>query len=261
MKKTLLQLVQDIMSDTDGDEVNSINDTVESSQVAKIVRSTYEAMMTNRNWPHMEKLVSLNPSSDPSRPTHMSLPDNVKNLLSLNYNKAKSGVSKRDYQPVKWVEPDDFLRITNREDNTSPNVLTVVDPSGIELFIRTDKAPQRFTSFDNKTLVFDSFDSGVEQSLQESKVQARGEVYPTWVHTDTFVPDLPAEAFPALYEEALSTASIRIRQVQDAKAEQNSARQQRWLSRNINRLEHGVKYPNYGRKGRRGCKDVTFRNG
>lgn len=259
MKKTLLQLVQDILSDSDGDVVNSINDTVESEQVARIVRSTYEAMMTNRNWPHLNKLISLVPSSDSSKPTHLYLPENCKNLLSLRYDKQNVNSGRKQYQPVKWVEPDDFLRLTNQEDNTQAQVVTVVDDSGIELFIRNDRAPSKFTSFDNRALVFDAYDSSIEQTLQESKVQARGEVYPVWIHEDSFVPDLPAEAFPALYEEALSTSSLRIRQVQDVKAEQESARQQRWLSRNVNRLEHGVKYPNYGRKGRKGCKDVTFR--
>lgn len=259
MKKTLLELVQNILSDSDGDVVNSINDTVESEQVARIVRSTYEAMMVNRNWPHLEKLVSLVAYSDSTRPTHMALPENVKELLSLNYDKSRAVGGRKEYQGVRWVEPDDFLRLSNMENSNNPQVITVVDPSGIELFIRNDRAPSKFTSFDNKTLVFDSFDSSIEQSLQESKVQARAEVYPGWRHEDDFIPDIPAEVFPALYEEALSTASLRLRQVQDAKAEQNSSRQQRWLSRNINRLEHGVKYPDYGRRGRKGCKDVTFR--
>lgn len=259
MKKTLLELVQDILSDSDGDVVNSINDTVESEQVARIVKSTYEAMMTNRNWPHLKKLLTLIPSSDPSRPTHMKLPDNLKNLISLNYNKEKVGSARREYLSVRWVEPDDFLRTVNRENNTNPSVTTVVDSSGIELFIRNDRAPTKFTSFDNKTLVFDAFDSGVEQSLQSSKVQAYGETYPLWEHRDDFVPDLPAKAFPALFEESLSKSSLRLRQVQDVKAEQESARQQRWLSRNIDKLEHGVKYPNYGRRGRKGYRDVTFR--
>lgn len=259
MKKSLLDLVQRILEASDGDQVNSIFDTVEATQIAGIVRSTYEAMMTNRNWPHLERLISLVPSSDPDKPTHMYLPENCKNLLSLSYNKEKVGDGHRQYLPVKWVEPDDFLRMSNQENSSRPYVKTVIDDSGIELFIRTDHAPSRFTSFDNKALVFDSYDISVDQALQESKVQARGEVYPIWEHVDDYIPDLPAEAFPALFEEALSTASLRVRQVQDVKAEQESARQQRWLSRNVNRLEHGVKYPDYGRKGRKGCKDVTFR--
>src|SRR5690554_7382013 len=93
MKKTLLQLVQDILSASDGDEVNSIFDTVESTQVANIVRTTYEAMMTNRSWPHLEKLVTLTPSSDPSRPTHMYLPDNVKDRKSTRLNSSHVRIS------------------------------------------------------------------------------------------------------------------------------------------------------------------------
>ena len=50
MKYTLLEIVQEILSDMDSDEVNSIDDTVESQQVASIVRSAYMAIMSNRNW-------------------------------------------------------------------------------------------------------------------------------------------------------------------------------------------------------------------
>ena len=52
MKYTLLAIVQEILSDMDSDEVNSIDDTVESQQVASIVRSAYMAIMSNRNWAH-----------------------------------------------------------------------------------------------------------------------------------------------------------------------------------------------------------------
>ena len=45
MKFTLLEMVQEILSDMDSDEVDSIEDTVEAEQVATIVRSTYLAMM------------------------------------------------------------------------------------------------------------------------------------------------------------------------------------------------------------------------
>ena len=40
-KLTLLEMTQDIMSDMDSDEINSINDSVEALQVAQIIKTTY----------------------------------------------------------------------------------------------------------------------------------------------------------------------------------------------------------------------------
>ncbi len=259
MKKTLLELVQDILSDMDSDEVNGINDTVESAQVAQIVRATYEAMLSNRDWPHLKRGVNLTPFSDPAFPTHVTVPDNIKRLISINYNKIRVGETRKNYQPVDWVDPDDFLRMTNAEDSTSAKVDVITDPSGIELLIRNDKAPTKFTSFDDKTLVFNSYDSSVDSSIQSSKIQARAYVFPTWSHVNSFVPDLPAEAFTALLEEAKSRAMIKLKQVSDPKAEQEARRQQSWLSRNDWVVNGGIKYPNYGRKSRKGARDITFR--
>lgn len=258
MKKTLLEIVQDILSDMDGDNVNSIFDTVESTQVAQIVRSTYEAMMTNREWPHLRKMVGLTSSGDPALPTHMLLPADCKRLISLNYNKAKVGELRKKYEPIKYVDPDSFLIASNQENSTLPEVDVIVDPSGIELLIRNDRPPTRYTSFDDNTVVFNSYDSSVDATLQESKVQARGEVYASWTHQDSFIPDLPAEAFPALIEEAKSKASMKVRQVQDVKAEQEAGRQQRWLSRKGWRVAGGIRYPDYGRNSRKGYRDPTF---
>lgn len=44
MRKTLLEMVQDILSEMDSDEVNSINDTVEAEQVATIIKNCYLAL-------------------------------------------------------------------------------------------------------------------------------------------------------------------------------------------------------------------------
>ena len=49
MRKSLLEIVQTILLDMSGDEVNSIQDTEEALQVASIVQNTYLAMMSNTN--------------------------------------------------------------------------------------------------------------------------------------------------------------------------------------------------------------------
>ena len=46
-KMTLLEITQDIMSDMDSDNVNSINDSVEALQVAQVVKTTYYNIISN----------------------------------------------------------------------------------------------------------------------------------------------------------------------------------------------------------------------
>lgn len=254
----LLDIVVDILNDMDGDQVNSIDDTFESEQVAQIVKSTYFAMMSNRNWPHTRQTVQILPSGDSALPTHMNVQEAIKELCFINYNKVKDGETRKLYKKVKYLYPDDFLRVTNRRNNDNADIDVITDPTGVELLIKNDTAPTYYTSFDDEALVFDSYDNLVDTTLQQSKVQAQAYIIPTWSQVDDFIPDLPDEAFTALLEESKSRAMLKLKQVQDIKAEQESTRQQRWLSRKARRVEGGIRYPNYGRRGF-GTRDATFR--
>ena len=260
-KMTLLEIVQDILSDMDSDEVNSIDDTMEAQQVAQIVKSTYIAMMSNRNWPHLKKAVQIQASGTTALPTHMTLQDSIKEMVLINYNVVKTGETRRRYQKVRWLEPEEFLRKSNNLNSDAANVDIIQDTTGVELLIRNDVAPQYYTSFNDTTLVFDSYDNTVDSTLQMSKIQAQAYVMPTWTHTDASIPDLPDEAFTALLEEAKSRASMKLKQSIDSKAEQEASRQNRWLSRKAWRAEGGVKFPNYGRGSRKsssGTANATF---
>lgn len=262
MKYTLLDIVQEILSDMDSDEVNSIDDTAEAGQVATIVKSTYLAMMSNRNWPHQRKGITFTSFSSPDRPTHMKLSSDVKEVCFVNYNVAKNGEPKKKYQPVSFLDSEEFLRKTNKEDSTKSNVQVVVDPSGIELLIRNDRAPEYYTTFNDEDLVFDSFDNEIDTTLQESKIQSQGYVMSDWVHKDDAVPDIPDTVFTSLIEEAKSRASTKLRQIVDRKSEQEAVRQRRWLARKSRRNAGGIKFPNYGRGTRKGfskgSSDPTF---
>lgn len=257
---TLLELTQDILNDMDGDQVNSTTDTFESEQVAQIIKSTYFAMISNRNWPHTRHTVQILPSGTSALPTHMNVQESIKELCFINYNKVKVGSSRKLYKPVKYLYPDDFLRVINARNSDSDTVDVITDPTGVELLITNNTAPAYYTSFDDEQLVFDSYDNEVDTTLQQSKVQAHAYVIPTWTTSDDFIPDLPAEAFTALLEESKSRAMLKLKQVQDVKAEQEASRQQRWLSRNARRVNGGIRYPNYGR-GSASHSDPTFNQG
>lgn len=251
MKKTLLEIVQDILNDMDSDEVNSIDDTVESQQTAQIVKTCYYEMLANRNWPHMRKIVQLDGLSNLDKPNYLKLPDNLKELSFFKYEKQKLDETKTILQDVIYKEPEDFLYFISSRNSDNSNVDTVIDFSGSKLLILNNVAPQYWTSFDDVYVVTDSYNSEVDDTLQKSKSQCVAYIVPSWTNEDTFIPDLPIDAFPALIEEAKSTAFVSLKQMANQKAEQKAARQNRWLSRKSWRAHGGIVYPDYGRKGRR----------
>jgi hypothetical protein len=220
-------------------------------------------MISNRNWPHTRRVVNLVASGSNLLPTHMTFDEDIKEMISVYYDKAKLTETRTRFEEVKWKDPDDFLRLVNHRDSTSADVLNVADTSGITLIISTNKAPTYFTSFDDEQLVFDSYDSDVDSTLQSSKSQARAYVMPTFTLDNEHTPDLPMEAFSALIEEAKSKAQFKLKQMQDIKSEQEAGRQTRWLSRKAWTVNGGIRYPNYGRKrnGTMNYRDKTFDEG
>lgn len=246
-RMTLLEITQDILNDLDGDEVNSIDDTVEATQVAQIVKSTYFALAHIRNWYSNRTLVNLVASGDNSLPTHVTLPTNLSELVFINYDSAREGQNRKIFQPIRYVYPDEFLRRQNQYNTEDDNVDIIQDPSGVELMIRNDIPPTVYTSFNDDVIVFDAYDKAVDDTIQSNKIQAMGFVTPTWTHSDDFVPVMPEEAFSLLTEESKSKAAIKIRQVADEKAEQESQRQNRWLARKQWRVKGGIRKPSYGR--------------
>lgn len=249
-KMSLLEIVQDILNDADADTVNSINDTVESMQTAQIVKTSYFEIIANRNWPHLKKTINLDSSADPLYPTHLKLPVGIKELLTFNYNKRKPADPKDRFEGLRYCQPEDFLRKINKRNSLESNIIRVTDFGGVTLLIRNDKQPEYYTSFDDEYVIADSWDSSLETTLVSINTQCIVYQDPVWSIDDSFVPDLPSEAFPALLEESKSTAFVVLKQQANEKAEQKSRRQQRWLSRKAWRVNGGVRYPDYGRASR-----------
>lgn len=260
MKKSLLQIVQNILNDLDSDEVNSIYDTVESEQIAEIVEQTYNDIISTRNWPHLSKLIQLESSTTQDKPTHCKLPESVKELEFINYDTRKEDDDDLAYRPVEYLYPDQFLYHTNQRRSSADYTDIINNDDGLVLLINNNEAPKYWTSFDDEYIVFDSYNKSMESTIQNSKMQVKAYVTPKWETKDSFIPDLPAEAFSKLIAEAKSTAFLVIKQMSNEKAEQISQRQSRWLSRKAWSAKGGVRYPDYGRKGRGRAskKDITF---
>ena len=261
-KMTLLDIVQSILSNMDSFEVNSINETPESLQIATIVRDTYYETIASRNWANKKQLFQFNSSLTPDKPTHFKIPEDVKEVTWIRYNCRDVEDTRLQYREIKYLYPDEFLDILYARDSTDTTKYQVVtENDGVQLIIQTDKAPQYWTSFDDQYIIMDSFNSEVDSTLQNAKLSVYGVRNTKWEMTDTFVPDLPVEAFPLLLAEAESYAFVVLKGVSNQKAEQRAQRQNVWLSRKNWTAHGGVRYPDYGRKsGRRAVRKSPYLN-
>ena len=240
MKKTLLELVQSILSDMDSEPVNSISDSIEAEQIASVIEDTYFNFISARDIPEHRQLIKITSLSDNTKPTHFKYVG--KEIYWLRYNIDET--TGTNYREVKFIEPGDFV---TRNVDTS-NTLIVPDvQAGTDLIIRNDRMPSFYTSFDDEHIVMDSYKSSVETTLQNSKTQAYGVVYPSFTISYTFTPDLDDTLFPYLLAESKSVAFSLFKSGSDPKVEQAARRLKSYVQNDMFRTKKENVRNKYGR--------------
>lgn len=251
-KMTLLEMVQNILSDMEEDVVTSYTDTVSSQAVAEIIKNTYDNIISGRDWPHLYKMFKLT-STGTNTPTRMILPETIMSLEYVKYNKKRPGESRDRFTEIPFVEPQEFMRILDDRDGSDDAIAIVNDPdSQVPLNIYTDRHPTMYTSFSEAALTFDGYYGDVENGarLFTDNTQCYGKLYPNIVMANSLYFPLPIEAYQMLLEEAKSTAFLTLKQMPNQKAEQHSVTQRRRMSQQAWTIRNGIKYPDYGRKGK-----------
>ena len=256
MKMTLLEMVQNILSAMESDDVNSISDTPEGEMVADIIKEVYYQTVAEFSTPDLATaFFTLEGLGDTSKPNYMKLPDDVEEIYWLKYNSRKVGDTVDKYNKLTYCAPEEFFDWTARRDETETIVDVITTDGGIPLNIYNDRAPSRWTQIDNEYIIFDAFDSAVDTTLQASKSVAGGRRVPAFTISDTFVPDLDSRLFPYLLAEAKAVSFVNVKQEANPKQEQISRRQKvnsqnsktRFQELNKNNLVLQGS-PNFGRK-------------
>jgi hypothetical protein len=235
-RHTLLEMTQDILSALDGDEVNSVGDTVEALQVATTIKQCYYDICATLDIPSKMALMQLEPTNDTGRPNYLRLPDTIRDIEWLRYNK----------NTVFYMTPEEFVTR-----NVPKEYIEVTDFNGIIFQIGVSQDPKYWTTFDNEYVCFDSYNMDEDATLQSSKSLCWGQTDRLFEITDNFVPDLDATQFPLLMAEAIATCFVNQKQITNNKAEATARRQ---LVRGQNdrwRLGQRKPYnrtPDYGRR-------------
>lgn len=258
--KNLLQITQEILSDINGDEVDSIFDTEESEQVARSVIASYNNLMSKKNWAHQRKLLNMEGLESSTRPNYMKIPDEVKEVIVLNFDKAKVTDTRKKFEEIKYLDPDQFIHYTNGRNDSDSNVVLITDFNGVELAIRNDEAPQYYTTFDDTYVIFDAWDSAVSDEIDSTQCTVLAYVLFTLELQDTATPDLPLDAERLLIEEATARAAWKQNEFRDIESIAAAQSQRRTLSQKEWRLKERNRYPDYGRNtNKRGySKHPTF---
>ena len=251
-KDTLLEIVQDIMSDADGDVINSIGDTVESEQVANIVKQEYFDIADNMDITHHRTVSQLN-ATGASTPSVMTRPEGFYDIEWVMYDKRTTSGGDPAFDDVYYREPDEFIKIVKAL-NASDSTVDTQTINGIIFNCYNDRAPTWYTVLDGyDNIVFDAYDSNLETNLQTSKSMAYGTQRPTLTIADATVPDLPQNLMSLLrnrsrsmYFDLFKDGTTKEIDKRQRNSEVRAQRQRHIAARN--RRKDQRRTPDYGRK-------------
>lgn len=202
-KDTLLDIVQDILSDADGDEVNSISDTIESDQCARVVRAEFFNIVDDFDIKMHETQTQLTATSG-TTPTVMQRPEGFHSIEKIWYDKRTTAGGDPDFKEVYFKDPESFLETSFSLNASDSDVSTLsLTDSGHTLNIKNDEHPTYWTVLEGyDDIIFDSYDSSLDTNLQASKSLCKGVARPTFSLADATVPDLPQNLMGLLRDRA-----------------------------------------------------------
>lgn len=252
---TLLDYTQQILSSLDSETVNSYSDTVESIQVANIIKTVYNDIQARVDLPEHYTLFELTASTDTDQPVLMTRPDDVLNIEWVQYNKVVDGDTDPLFQSVTYLPLMEFLRRADSlkvsEDEVESFDYTQTNGDTLTFLYRNDVAPTYFTTFDDHVLIFDSYDSEVDTTLQKTKTRCYGKKDQEFILSDSYVPFLDRDLSTLLLNEAKVLAFTELKQVGHDVARQWAMRG--WSK--VQKSKRGIdskrseldRLPNYGR--------------
>lgn len=255
-KRTLLAITQSILSATDGDEVNSIGDTMESLQVVDIIRAVYEEIREEHDLPSNSLLFTLEEAATSDYPTRLKLPERISVMKWVKYAEVtyptEEGVPvSKKYKDVKYLSPEEFLLIVNNR-NPLDSIYTVVDyplDPNIKLSIQNNKFPQYWTTFDDEHIWFDSWDNTQDSTIVANHTQCLGLNSTDFILDDDFIPRLPGNLIPYFESTCMSRCIAHFKQEINPEVVRNQNRlrirsqRNKWRARRKNN-----EGPDYGKR-------------
>lgn len=204
MSTTLLSMTQDILSDMDGDEVAAIADTIESDQIARVIKRVYDDLVSEMEFKHTKELFQLTASGDNNLPIKMSFPEGYYGIEWVKYDHRLLAGDPTDLTNVAFMQPSDFMEMQAQLDTSDSTVGSLLDPTSGTVYInyKNDAHPSYWTTFDESVIYFNSYLASLDTTLVAAKTMAYGYKTPSLSLTSAAVIDLPVNLMSLLRAEA-----------------------------------------------------------
>lgn len=254
MRYTLLELTQRILESMESDEVSTVGETPESLSVANIIKECYFDIVGQHSPAEQEGLYKLDASTDDTKPALMTIPSSVSKIVWLKYDTGTSA----GQTDLRYVTNDEFYYMMTGLDTSQTNIDSmVVEVNGKSFTFKfyNDRMPSYYTIFDDYLVVFDAYDSSIEDTLTEARSIVWAHLVPEFELEDEFIPDLDPRQFQLLLQEAKSQAFVELKQAQNPTAERKARKNQILTQQNKRDNNPGFAnqlHAQFGRNGRNG---------
>ena len=251
-KKTILTLVQELGESIGSDEIDVLGETIEAVEIVSILRQVYTEVLDRKRWEFLrDRVRQLDVRAGGSTQLNtLTIPDDVSRITCLKY---RTDNTIEDYIQLEYVTACEFVDRVQSRNPANADITTITNVDGVSLFIINDKAPKYWTSFDEETISFDGYDAsrGAGNLIADSVIIA--DVVPEADFTDPAATlPVPQRMETLIFNEAISTCSLRLRQTVDPKAEKIATRQHRALREQLHVTNKDQAEINHGRRSRSG---------
>jgi len=253
-KRTILKLIQDLGAAIGSDEIDTLDETIEASEIADILEQTVTEVISRKRWEFLkDRIRQLDDRAGGSTQLNtLVIPSDVTRVNCLRYRDTNN-TAITTFLDLTYMQPCEFIEFVQARNSTDSNITAIANDDGVLINVLTDNAPTRWTSFDEENITFDAYDAsvGTGNLIADSVIIA--DIVPVIDYTDpTATLKLPERMETLIFNEALSYCNYRLRQTRDPRADRIARRQHISLREQEHITNKDIQEANHGRRSRSG---------
>ncbi|AUR83383.1 head completion adaptor [Vibrio phage 1.139.A._10N.261.48.C6] len=222
MRYTNLQLLQKVARAINSDEVDTMDESLESMDIVDIMERSLDDILMRRHWEFMKDKQSVALTGNSA--INVTLPDSVVRIQCIRHlDEGDQG----QYVDLQYLEPADFTRRLQGNDASNSNTDEVLI-NGVKLWPRNDTAPRYYTSFDELSITVDSYDNTLlATGVDPDRIAIQGVHKPVLdftAGTESVVQPIPEQMHNYWLNETIALCSVELRQQEHPRAERMARR-------------------------------------